>query len=375
MDSFFVEVERLHDDSLRGIPVAVGGTGPRGVIASASYEARQFGVRSAQPTAMALKACPHLVVVHPSHGRYGEVSARVFEIFRSFTPLVEGLSLDEAFLDVSGLRRHFGSPIEVGQKVRETIKGELGLPSSVGVAANKLVAKLASEAAKPDGLKHVPVREQTSFLDSLKVTALPGVGPATLASLQRLGIVTVADLAAIPEPTLARAIGPTHAHHLHQLASGQDSRPVQPDIEAKSISVEETYPKDLEGIEVLETALLAHAHRLSMRLRRSGVAARTVTLKVRYAGFETVTRSRTGEKAIQGWRDLSRIGGAMLRELAPDRPVRLLGLGGSGLVRAGEIGQLDLEGSAEWDRVEDAVSSIRDRFGDAAINPARLIDD
>lgn len=375
MDSFFVEVERLSDPALRGVPVAVGGTGPRGVIASASYEARKFGVRSAQPTGMALKACPHLVVVHPQHGRYDEVSTQVFAVFRSFTPLVEGLSLDEAFLDVSGLRRHYDTPVEVGGDVREAIRDTLSLPSSVGVAATKFVAKLASEAAKPDGLLHVPLAGQIDFLHGLPVKALPGVGPATLASLQRLGIDMVADLAGLPVSTLARAVGPTQAHHLLDLASGRDPRRVQPDSEAKSVSVEETYPTDLVGIEVLQTALLAHAHRLSGRLRRSGLAARTVTLKVRYAGFETVTRSRTGDGAVQGWRDLSRIGAEMLTELAPDQPVRLLGLGGSGLVEADHRGQLGLDSSPVWERVEEAVSNIRDRYGDSAINPARLLDD
>lgn len=375
MDSFFVEVERLADPRLRGVPVAVGGTGGRGVIASASYEAREFGVRSAQATSLAVRACPHLVVVPPSHGKYEEMSIRVFEIFRTFTPTVEGLSLDEAFLDIAGLRRHYDSPVEVGQLVRSAIREDLGLPASVGVAATKLIAKLASERAKPDGLVHVPESRQLEFLHPIPASALPGVGPATLASLARIGVETVADLSTIPESTLGRALGPSSARHLLGLASGVDERRIQPDLEAKSVSVEETYATDLEGSEVLKAALLAHSHRLSFRLRRGGVAVRTVTLKVRYADFETLTRSRTGAGAVQGWHDLNRIAGEMLDELAPEHSVRLLGLGGTGIVPADQSGQLGLDSSPEWERVEGAVSEVRLRYGEASIKPARLIDD
>ena len=375
MDSFFVEVERLSDPSLRGVPVAVGGTGPRGVIASASYEARRFGVQSAQPTAIALKACPRLRVVPPAHGRYSEVSADVFGIFRSFTPLVEGLSLDEAFLDVAGLRLHHESPVAVGEAIRAVIRAELGLPASVGVASTKFLAKLASEAAKPDGLSHIPTSGQLGFLHALPATALPGVGPATLAALSRLGVETVGDIADLPQPTLIGALGQAMGRQLSDLAAGIDPRQVEPDIEAKSISVEETYDTDLEGTDLVEAALLAHAIRLSSRLRRSGLAGRTITLKVRYPDFETLTRSRTIDGAVDGWRDLFRIASELLGELRPARPVRLLGLGASSLEPAGQPRQLGIDSSADWDRVEDAVSGVRDRFGESAITPARLLED
>jgi DNA polymerase-4 len=375
MDSFFVEVERLSDPSLRGIPAAVGGTGPRGVIASASYEARRFGVQSAQPTAMALKACPQLRVVPPAHGRYSEVSADVFAIFRSFTPVVEGLSLDEAFLDVAGLRLHHESPVAVGEAIRVVIRAELGLPASVGVASTKFLAKLASEAAKPDGLSHIPTIGQLDFLHALPATALPGVGPATLAGLSRLGVETIGDIADLPRPTLVGALGQAMGRQLSDLAAGIDPRRVEPDIEAKSISVEETYDNDLEGTDLVEAALLAHAHRLSSRLRRSGLAGRTVTLKVRYPDFETLTRSRTIDGAVDGWRDLFRIGTELLGELRLAQPVRLLGLGASSLESASQPRQLGIDSSADWDRVEDAVSGVRDRFGESAITPARLLED
>jgi DNA polymerase-4 len=373
MDSFFVEVERRRDPSLRGIPVAVGGAGPRGVIASASYEARRHGVSSAQPTMTALKTCPSLVLVPPDHRLYSEVSAQVFAVFRSFTPRVEGLSLDEAFLDVGGLRRHFSGPVVVGEEVRRRLRIELGLPASVGVASNKMLAKLASESAKPDGLNHIPISEQLGFLHALPASSLWGVGPATLASLQRLGVVTVGDIAAIPEETMVRHLGPATGHHLHELASGHDPRSVEPDTETKSISVEETYSRDLVGRAVLESALLGHAQRLSGRLRRSGWGGRTITLKVRFDDFDTMTRSHTSEIASDGAREIYREALALLDRIGPERPVRLLGLGASMLEERGSARQLELGKDGGWDRVDEAVAGIRDRFGEEAVGPARLV--
>jgi DNA polymerase-4 len=372
MDSFFVEVERLDAPELRGRPVAVGGTGPRGVIASASYEARVHGVRSAQPTATARRLCPQLVVVPSAHGKYGEASSEVFTIFRSFTPLVEGLSLDEAFLDVRGLRHHHESPVGVGEAIRKKLRDELGLPASVGVASVKFIAKLASEAAKPDGIRHVPMGEQDSFLRALPSTAMWGVGPATQAALARLGVESVGDVADLPEEALSRAVGPTTGRHLHDLARGIDSRPVIPDTSAKSLSVEETYDRDLVGRDLIETALLGHAQRLSGRLRRAGLKARTIGIKVRYADFDTITRAQTVSQAVDGQRQIYRIARGLLAQLEDLEPVRLLGLGATTLEPAGEPAQMALEGDLDWDRMEDAIADIRDRFGDEAVGPARL---
>ncbi|MGB7861519.1 MAG: DNA polymerase IV [Acidimicrobiia bacterium] len=374
MDSFFVEVERLRDPSLVGRPVAVGGTGARGVIASASYEARTYGVRSAQPTESARRMCKHLVVLPSSHGRYGEVSTEVFAIFRRFTPMVEGLSLDEAFLDVSGLRNHYRSPVAVGESVRKVIKSELGMPASVGIASTKFVAKLASEAAKPDGLKHVPVEDQLGFLHGLPAESLWGVGPATLAGLGKLGIETVGEIAEIPKAALTKAIGSSAGAHLHDLANGIDPRSVVPDNEAQSVSVEQTYDQDLVGAEVIEAALLSHAHRLSGRLRRSGLAARTVSLKLRYGDFTTSIRSHTFGHPLDGARELYGAGRTMLQHFDLDRPVRLLGLGGGSLESASRPRQLDLTISDSWEKIEEAVAEVRSRYGDDAISPARLID-
>ncbi len=373
MDSFFVEVERLDDPLLVGKPVAVGGVGPRGVIASASYEAREYGVRSAQPTSIALRICPQLIVVPSAHGRYGDVSVQVFNVFRSYTPLVEGLSLDEAFLDVSGLRRHYQSSVDVGKAVRMSIRTELGLPASVGVASTKFVAKLASKAAKPDGLRHIVEADQPEFLHALPAEVLSGVGPATLTGLKRLGVKSVGDIAELPETSLTAALGPALGRHLHDLACGRDSRPVVPDIGAKSLSVEQTYETDLTGREVIEASLLSHAQRLSGRLRRSGLAARTITIKLRYDDFTTPTRSQTLDGAVLGARDLFRVATELLGQFDLSRPVRLLGLGASSLEPSEGPRQLDLESSNEWARVEDAIAAVKDRFGDSAVAPARLI--
>jgi len=375
MDSFFVEVERLDRPDLIAKPVAVGGPGARGVIASASYEAREHGVRSAQPTATARRLCHELIVIPPNHGRYGDMSAEVFAIFRGFTPLVEGLSLDEAFLDVSGLRLHYESPVAVGEAVRMRIRSELGLPASVGVASVKFVAKLASEAAKPDGLRHIRIEDQMDFLHRLPASAMWGVGPATTAALARLGVETVGDIAALPETSLTGAVGPAAGRHLHDLAHGRDPREVEPDLATKSISVEETYDHDLQGAEVVETALLAHANRLSGRLRRAGLKTRTITLKIRYSDFDTLTRSHTTSEALDGSRQLFYVALELARSLSGDpRPVRLLGLGATALEPADTPTQLDLDHEIEWDRVENAVAGVRERFGDDAVGPARLLD-
>jgi DNA polymerase-4 len=373
MDAFFVEVERRRDPSLIGLPVAVGGTGARGVIASASYEARRKGVHSAQPTAAALRSCPELIVVAPSHQVYGEVSAEVFGILREYTPLVEGLSLDEAFLDVSGMHRHFDGPSDVALSVRTELRSRLGLPASVGIASSKYLAKLASEAAKPDGWRHIPVQGQLDFLHALPIEALWGVGPATLAGLARLGLTTVGDLAELPDQVAISALGPTQGRLMLELARGIDRRPVTPDIEAKSISVEETYEQDLAGRETIETAMLAHSQRLAGRLRRAALAARTVTVKLRYGDFTTITRSTTLLGSVDSPRDLYRIACGLLDSADLDRPIRLLGLAGSGLEEAGESRQLDLDSSVAWSRVSEAVAEVRERFGDHSVEPARLL--
>jgi DNA polymerase-4 len=374
MDSFFVEVERVRDPGLKNRPVAVGGTGRRGVIASASYEAREFGVHSAQPTSVALRVCPNLEVVSPAHGKYGEVSEMVFAVFRSFTPLVEGLSLDEAFLDVRGLRHHYESPVDVAKAIRSCIRDDLRLPASVGIARSKFVAKLASEAAKPDGYKWIREADQVTFVRSLPIQALWGVGPATMASMKRLGVKSVGDLAELPETAVLSEFGPAQGHHLRALANAEDPRVVEPDSSAKSISVEETYSQDLESRDVVEASLLAHAQRLSGRLRRAGLAAGTLSLKVRYKDFTTVSRSTTPGGVIDAPRELFQVALQLLDQTEQLQPVRLLGLSGSSLELKDSPQQLTIDTDENWARIADAVSDLRDRFGEHVVEPARLLD-
>jgi len=375
MDAFFVEVERLRDPALRGVPVVVGGLGPRGVVSSASYEARTTGVGSGMPTAQARRRCPAARFLPPDHAAYREASAAVFTVLESFTPAVEPLSVDEAFLDIGGLRLHYPSPEAVAGAVRAALRERTGLPASVGLGTSKLIAKLAGRRAKPDGVRLVPVGEEVAFLHPLSVRALWGVGEATLSRLEELGISTVGDLAGFPAAALERRLGPSLGRHLHDLAHARDPRPVEPAAPVKSVSVESTYDTDLVDPGRIEAELLGHADRLASRLRNAGVRARTVHLKVRFGDFTTVDRSRTLEEAVDTAHDLYRAARSLSERAGiGSRPVRLLGLGAGGLEPGDAPRQLGLEGSS-WHDLERAVDRVRGRFGRASVHPARLADD
>ncbi len=375
MDAFFVEVERLRDPQLRGVPVIVGGLGRRGVVASASYEARELGVRSAMPMGEARRLCPDGRFVPPDHGRYGELSQQAFVVFRSFTPRVEGLSVDEAFLDISGLRLHYPTPRAVGQALRAEIRSQLGLPASVGIAAVKFISKLASDSAKPDGLLLVDSGEELAFLHPMPVRRLWGVGEATHATLESLGVKTIGDLAAVPLRTLVKRLGPSLAAHLSNLADGKDPRQVEPGGGAKSISVEHTYDSDLESQDEVGRALLRLCGRLAGRLHRAGLAGHTLTLKLRYGDFETVTRSATPREPVAVgpaiW-DEARV--LLERVFMEGRGVRLIGVGVSGLVDVASPQQLSLDSGARNVAAETA-EKVRERFGENAVLPASLIVD
>lgn len=373
MDAFFVEVERLRDPGLRGRPVMVGGLGDRGVIASASYEARRYGVHSAMPTSHAKRLCPKGAFLPTDHRRYREVSEEVFAVFRSFTPLVEGVSLDEAFLDVGGLRLSFPDGAAVGEAIRRHLREELGLPGSVGVAPSKLLAKLASEAAKPDGLLRVPAGAELAFLHPLPVRSLRGVGEATHAALEQLGVRTVGDLAAIPRVTLMRRLGEAAGGLLHELAWGRDPYPVEPDGPTKSVSVEQTFGRDVLGLEALEGELLSQCDRLAGRLRHMGLAGSVLTLKVRFADFTTLTRSARLAPPTDVTKHLFVAARELLRRVPLGRPVRLLGVGVSGLLEGEAPRQLAIDRPPEWDELAAAVDRVRLRFGTGAIGPARLV--
>ncbi len=375
MDAFFVEVERLRRPDLHGRPVVVGGAGRRGVVASASYEARYFGVRSAMPMARARRMAPGLTIIPPDHAEYRRVSGLVFEILNRFTPSVEGLSIDEAFLDVSGLRRHYAGSLEVAEAIRHAVRTELGLPSSAGIAPNKLLAKLASEQAKPDGVRLVRVGAVEEFLHSLPVERLWGVGAATLAQLEKLGVATIGDLAAIPPPTLERRLGVTLGLHLHRLSRGLDDRPVAPAAETKSVSVEVTFDADIGTLAGIEAELLRQSEQVAERLRRSGLSGRTITIKLRSSDFTTITRSRSIESPTNVGRDVYRTARWLLEQSGiGDRPVRLIGVGVSSLERGTAPHQLATDRPPAWDDLADAVSSVRGRFGHEAVGPARLLE-
>ena len=299
LDAFFASVEVLDDPSLAGRPVIVGGAGERGVVAACTYEARACGVHSAMPSVRARRLCPDAVFLPGRYDRYAELSAQLHEVFGRYTPLVEGISLDEAFLDVSGARRLFGTGEEIAWSIRDSVRSTLGLEASVGVATTKFVAKLASEAAKPAadragtrpgrGVVVVAPGTELDFLHPLPVRALWGVGPATLARLERFGVATVGDLAALPLSTLVTALGEAVGHHLHDLAWGRDARGVEPDRPVKSVSHEETYAHDLHLTSELAAEAVRLADGVAARLRRAGLGGRTVSIKVRFHDFSTIT--------------------------------------------------------------------------------------
>jgi DNA polymerase-4 len=382
MDAFFVSVELRRRPELRGKPVVVGGTGPRGVVAAASYEARQFGVHSALPSSVARRRCPHAVFLPGDHALYSEVSVQVHEIFERYTPLVEPLALDEAFLDVSGATRLFGDGMLIAARIRADVSDELQLGCSVGVAPNKFLAKLASVAAKPRatpervipgrGVVEVVPGHELEFLHPLPVNRLWGVGPVTFSRLERLGIRTVGDLAELDQRTLSGALGQSQAAHLHALAWGRDERQVETAREAKSIGHEETYPRDLVESAELERELVRLSDAVAARLRRQGVAARTANLKVRFAGFTTITRSVTTPEPIETAPALLAALRPILRALDTSQGVRLLGVSGSNLVAPAQ--QLNLLADTEAPlRAAGAIDEIRERFGAAAIGPASAV--
>ena len=378
MDAFYASVEVAKDPGLRGKPLVVGGIGGRGVVTSASYEARAFGVTSAMPIVRARRLCPQAIYLSNDFASYMTYSERIREVFLSFSPLVEPLSLDEAFIDVSGSVKLFGAPIEIGRQIKQAIR-DLGLTCTVGVAPNKFVAKLASNAGKPDGLLLVPAGGLLDFLHPLPVEALWGVGAQTGEQLRRLGLRTVGDLAALSRRTLERAVGNALGAHLHELANGHDDRTVIPLEVAKSVGSEETFAHDLDSTEEVLRETLRLSDRTAGRLRAKGLCGRTITLKVRFANFKTITRSKTLPEAVETAAGIYDVAKALYLKLDPDRPrIRLLGVSVTGLVEGRAQHQLGLldEAAARpgWSEATTAIDSIRTRFGDSAVGPATLLD-
>ena len=371
MDAFFASVEQLDEPQLRGKPVLVGGKPKeRGVVAAASYEARQFGCRSAMPMAVALRRCPEAIVVPPRGKRYAEVSAQIFEILEQFTPLIEPLSIDEAFLDVTGSTGLFGTPQQIAQQIRQRVRTEAQLTASVGVASNKFIAKLASDLDKPDGLVVVPDDGVQAFLDPLPISRLWGVGKATLPRFEKLGIRTFGDARQLSEAEFRRSFDEAGGQFF-RFVRGIDTRQVVPDREAKSISHEVTFPVDLDDCEHLKGVLFGQTVQVARRLRRHDLLARTVTLKIRTGDFKTVTRSRTFDVATDEtdaiWEIVASLFDAWSRQRST--AVRLIGVGVSQF-STGSGQQLSLFGqeeSARHRQIDKVMDEIRDRFDERAI--------
>ncbi|HEU4384154.1 MAG TPA: DNA polymerase IV [Anaeromyxobacteraceae bacterium] len=380
LDAFYASVEVLDDPSLAGRPVIVGGTRGRGVVAAASYEARRFGVHSAMPTARARRLCPEGVFLPPRFERYGELSRQVFEIYRRYTPLVEPLSLDEAFLDVTESQALHGTGRDIAVAVKRAVRGETGLTVSAGVAEVKMAAKIASDLGKPDGLTVVPEGGVAAFLAPLPVGRLWGVGAVTERALRKLGVSTIGELARLPEAVLSERFG-AHGRHMHALARGEDPRTVVPDEAAKSIGAEDTFEQDLSGAEALWPRILDQVERVARRLRAAGERGRTVTLKLKYSDFTLVTRRCTLSHPTD---DAGAIAEAIRLDLSRadlSRPVRLTGVAVSGFEEAGGApsGQLGLfeppaaARDGRRQRLNAALDAIAGRHGEDAVRPATLL--
>jgi DNA polymerase IV len=375
MDAFYASVEVRRRPELRGQPVIVGGAGPRGVVSSASYEARVYGVRSAMPGTRARRLCPQAVFLPPDFTEYSAASRAVMRIFREITPLVEPLSLDEAFLDVSGAQRLLGRPARIAELIRRRVREEQRLPCSVGVAPTMFVAKVASTRAKPDGLVVVPAARVLDYLHPLPVDALWGVGERSAEVLHRLGLNTVGDLAQAPPGMIRSALGEAAAAHLGELARGRDPRAVVPEQVEKSIGAETTFDTDVDDLAIIRRTMLALAGKAAGRLRQAGQVGRTVSIKIRLADFRTLNRSRTLGAPTDVTKEIFDIAWSLYEILRPGERIRLVGVRIEGLLDAGRAPRQLSLGSRErgWSEAERAVDAAVARFGAAAVRPASLL--
>ncbi len=374
MDAFYASVEALDHPELRGKPLLVGGDGRRSVVCAASYEARKFGCRSAQPMSVARRLCPQAIVVPPRFERYRGVSDAMFAILHDVSPLVEPLSIDEAFVDVTGTERLLGPADEVARGIRRRISGELHVTASVGVAPNKFLAKLASDLRKPDGLTIVTEENVHAVLDPLPIERLWGVGPRTAERFHQLGVTTIGALRAWSEERLAREFGASSADHFARLSRGDDVRPVVPDSQSKSIGHEQTFEVDVDDAHEVRDVLMAQADAVGRRVRRHRMRARGVTVKIRYGDFETITRAATLEEPTDASEDLRRAAAEIFDRWAGAsfRPVRLIGVSATKLSESGV--QLALFGAADTEkkrRLDRTLDALHDRFGDGAIRRGR----
>ena len=374
MDAFYASVEQRDRPELRGRPVIVGADPRgRGVVSAASYEARVYGVRSAMPISRAFRLCPHGVYLPVDMAKYARVSREIMAVLGDFSPLVEPVSVDEAFVDLTGTQTLWGPPAAAVRRIKSRIREETGLTASAGLAANKFVAKVASDLEKPDGLVVVPAGGEAAFLAPLPIERLWGVGKATAKELADLGVTTIGRLQQLPPPVLAARLGP-HGPSLQALAFGRDDRPVEPFSPPKSMGAEETFERDCRDLARLEETLRGQAERVARELRAEGLAACRVTLKLRWADFRTLTRSHTGDPTQDGL-EIYRRAATLLRRERLIQPVRLIGVSAS-TFRPEAHGQLPLldPAAVRREQLARAVDRITGRFGRSAILPARLID-
>jgi DNA polymerase-4 len=373
MDAFYASVAERDDPSLRGKAVVVG-AGARGVVLSANYAARKYGIRAAMPVGRAKRMAPHAVFVTPDHQRYSEVSAKVMEIFDSFTPLVEPISLDEAFLDVTGARKLLGTGREIAVEIRRQVEASEGITCSVGIAPSKFIAKLASGHCKPNGILEIPADRILNFLHPLPVNAIWGVGPKTAETLERLGLRTVADIANLPRATLIRALGQASGASLYELAWGRDYRDVTPNEPDKSISAAETFAQDIDDPEEILQEFLRLTEKAAARLRENGYYAKTISIKVRFADFSTISRSKTLPLPIDSTHEIYEIAKTLYLALNLDRArLRLVGISLDNLSEAAPEQLLLGAREKGWREADTAIDRAKLRFGGGSVRPGRLI--
>ncbi|MDO5746345.1 MAG: DNA polymerase IV [Actinomycetaceae bacterium] len=376
MDAFFVEAELLQRPELRGTPVIVGGRSGRGVVTSASYEARDYGVKAGIPMLQARQLCPHATVLPTSKGYYSQLSRKVMKVLADITPVIETVSIDEAFMDVSGARARLGTPYQIAVLLRQKLREQLGLPASVGIAASKMVAKIASAHAKPDGILLIPRKHTTDFLWILPVGAMWGVGRKTQQRLSERGMTTIGDLAHEPVERLIRLLGESAGRNLHLLANGIDERIVEVQREDKSFSAEKTFEHDISQRAIIERVLLEQSHQCAYRLRKVQVKARTVSIKVRSADFRTVTRSRQLPVPSNTAADIVKIAYQLFGDYAiPSKGIRLIGVRVDNLVDASVGYQMLFDDNPKDRQRERALDLIKDKFGADMMKPAALLDD
>ncbi|CAB4847325.1 unannotated protein [freshwater metagenome] len=375
MDAFFASVSIKDNPKLKDKAVVVG-AGVRGVVLSANYEARKFGIRAAMPVGRAQRMAPHAIFIPPDHQRYSEVSEKVMEIFRDVTPHVEPISLDEAFLDVTGAQRLLGTGREIATMIRAKVEQEQGITCSVGIAHNKFIAKLASQHCKPNGMLEIPEDRILTFLHPLPASAIWGVGPKTNEQLEKLGLRTVGEIAHTPRSTLIRALGEATGASLYELSWGRDYRDVVTDEPEKSISAAETFASDIDDPEEILREFLRLCEKATLRMRSAGFCAKTISIKVRFADFKTITRSKTLDQPISGTKESFEIAKQLYLALKIERArIRLVGVALEGLIPEEDAPEQLLLGQRDvgWKQADSAIDRVKAKFGRASVRPARLM--